>query len=79
MANVVVKADSATPNLVKIISHEYINQGGGGGGTFSINTATDVDTSNIEDQSILIWNASTSKYELEAFTAIAIDAGVMFE
>ena len=81
MANVVVQADVATPNVVKVIqtgiAASNIVQSTETRGTITINTATDVDSSSAPNDSLLIWNSSTSRYELKAFTDLAFDAGTM--
>ena len=68
MANVVVQVDAATPNVVQVVQTE---------GHFTVNAATDVDSSSAANNSLLIWNANTSRYELQAFTDLAFDAGLM--
>ena len=81
MANVVVQAAAATPNVVKIVqagvAASNIVQATETRGTITINAAVDVDSSAAPNDSLLIWNASTSRYELRAFTDLPIDAGTM--
>ena len=81
MANVVVQAAAATPNVVKIVqagvAASNIVQSTETRGTITINAAVDVDSSAAPNDSLLIWNASTSRYELRAFTDLPIDAGTM--
>ena len=81
MANVVVQSDAATPNVVKVvqpgIAASSVVQSIETRGTISLNAATDVDSSLATNNSLLIWNASTSRYELQAFTDLPIDAGTM--
>ena len=81
MANVVVQAADATPNVVKVtqpgIAASNVVQTTETRGTISLNAATDVDSSLATNNSLLIWNASTSRYELRAFTDLPIDAGTM--
>ena len=81
MANVVVQAAASTPNVVKVvqpgIAASNVVQTTETRGTISLNAATDVDSSLATNNSLLIWNASTSRYELQAFTDLPIDAGTM--
>ena len=81
MANVVVQAAAATPNVVKVvqagIAASNIVQITETRGTITVNAATDVDSSSAPNNSLLIWNANTSRYELQAFTDLPIDAGTM--
>ena len=81
MANVVVQAAAATPNVVKVvqagIAASNIVQITETRGTITINAATDVDSSAATNNSLLIWNSNTSRYELQAFTDLPIDAGTM--
>ena len=81
MANVVVQSDAATPNVVKVvqpgIAASSVVQSIETRGTISLNAATDVDSSSAPNDSLLIWNANTSRYELQAFTDLAFDAGLM--
>ena len=81
MANVVVQADVATPNVVKVvqagIAASAVVQSNEARGTITINTATDVDSSSIPNNSLLIWNANVSRYELKALADLAFDAGTM--
>ena len=46
-------------------------------GTITVNAAVDVDSSSAPNDSLLIWNANTSRYELRAFTDLPVDAGTM--
>ena len=81
MANVVVQAASDVSSVVKVvqagISASAVVQSTETRGTITINTATDVDSSSAPNNSLLIWNANTSRYELQAFTDLPIDAGTM--
>ena len=81
MANVVVQAAAATPNVVQItqpgIAASNIVRSSETRGTITLNTATDVDSSAAPNNSLLIWNSNTSRYELQAFTDLPIDAGTM--
>ena len=81
MANVVVQAAAATPNVVQVthpgIAASNIVRSTETRGTITVNAAVDVDSSSAPDQSILIWNTSTSRYELQAFSNMGIDAGTM--
>ena len=81
MANVVVQASAATPNVVKVvqagIAASNIVQITETRGTITVNAATDVDSSSAPDNSLLVWNTGTSRYELQAFTDLAFDAGLM--
>ena len=81
MANVVVQAAAATPNVVQItqpgIAASNIVQVTETRGTITLNAATDVDSSSAPNNSLLVWNTSTSRYELQAFTDLAFDAGLM--
>ena len=81
MANVVVQAASATPNVVKVvqagIAASNVVQSIETRGTITINTATDVDSSSAPNNSLLVWNSGVSRYELKAFTDLAFDAGLM--
>ena len=81
MANVVVQAAAATPNVVQVtqpgIAASNIVRSSETRGTITLNTATDVDSSTAPNNSLLIWNANTSRYELQAFTDLPIDAGTM--
>ena len=81
MANVVVQSDAATPNVVKVvqpgIAASSVVQSIETRGTISLNAATDVDSSASTNNSLLIWNSNTSRYELQAFTDLPIDAGTM--
>ena len=81
MANVVVQAAAATPNVVKVvqagIAASNVVQSTETRGTITINTATDVDSSSAPNNSLLVWNSGVSRYELKAFTGLAFDAGTM--
>ena len=81
MANVVVQAAASTPNVVKVIqpgiAASNVVQTTETRGTISLNAATDVDSSLATNNSLLIWNVNTSRYELQAFTDLPIDAGTM--
>ena len=81
MANLVVQAASDVSSVVKVvqagIAASNIVQSTETRGTITINTATDVDSSSAPNNSLLIWNANTSRYELQAFTDLPIDAGTM--
>ena len=81
MANVVVQAAAATPNVVKVvqagIAASNVVQITETRGTITLNAATDVDSTSASNNSLLIWNANTSRYELQAFTDLPIDAGTM--
>ena len=81
MANVVVQAAAATPNVVKVtqpgIAASNIVQVTETRGTITLNAAVDVDSTSAPNNSLLIWNSNTSRYELQAFTDLPIDAGTM--
>ena len=81
MANLVVQAASDVSSVVKVvqagISASAVVQSTETRGTITINTATDVDSSSAANNSLLIWNTNTSRYELQAFTDLAFDAGLM--
>ena len=81
MANVVVQAAAATPNVVQVtqpgIAASNIVRSSETRGTITLNTATDVDSTSAPNNSLLIWNANTSRYELRAFTDLPVDAGTM--
>ena len=81
MANVVVQAAAATPNVIKVtqpgIAASNVVQITEKRGTITLNAATDVDSSSAPNNSLLVWNTSTSRYELQAFTDLAFDAGTM--
>ena len=80
MANVVVGAAPAT-NIVQVTqtgtSSSSVVQSTETRGTITVNAAVDVDSSDAPNDSLLIWNSSTSRYELRAFTDLAFDAGTM--
>ena len=81
MANVVVQAAAATPNVVQVVqpgvAASNVVQSTETRGTITINAAVDVDSTLAPNDSLLIWNSSTSRYELRAFTDLPIDAGTM--
>ena len=81
MANVVVQAAAGTPNVIKVttasVAGTTIVRSTETRGTITLNTATDVDSTSAPNNSLLIWNANTSRYELQAFTDLPIDAGSM--
>ena len=81
MANVVVQAAAAAPNVIKVvqpgIAASNVVQSVETRGTITVNAAVDVDSSSAPNDSLLIWNANTSRYELQAFTDLPIDAGTM--
>ena len=81
MANLVVSAAAGTPNVVQVvqagISASAVVQSTETRGTITINAAVDVDSTSAPNNSLLIWNSNTSRYELQAFTDLPIDAGTM--
>ena len=81
MANVVVQAAASAPNVIKVIqpgiAASNVVQSVETRGTITVNAAVDVDSSSAPNDSLLIWNANTSRYELQAFTDLPIDAGSM--
>tara|TARA_B110001454_G_scaffold19198_1_gene17764 strand:- start:190 stop:435 length:246 start_codon:yes stop_codon:yes gene_type:complete len=81
MPNVVVQAAVGSPNVVKVvqagIAASAVVQSNEARGTITVNAAVDVDSSSAPNDSLLIWNSSTSRYELKAFTDLAFDAGTM--
>jgi hypothetical protein len=81
MANVVVQAAPSTPNVVKVVqpgvAASNVVQITETRGTITLNAAVDVDSSAAPNDSLLIWNTNTSRYELKAFTDLAFDAGTM--
>ena len=81
MANVVVQAAASAPNVIKVIqpgiAASNVVQSVETRGTITINAAVDVDSSSAPNDSLLIWNANTSRYELRAFTDLPVDAGTM--
>jgi hypothetical protein len=81
MPNVVVQASVGSPNVVKVvqagIAGSAVVQSNEARGTITVNAAVDVDSSSAPNDSLLIWNSSTSRYELKAFTDLAFDAGTM--
>ena len=81
MANVVVQAAAGTPNVVKVtqagVAASAVVRSTEVRGTITVNAAVDVDSSTAPNDSLLIWNSSTSRYELKAFTDLAFDAGTM--
>ena len=81
MANVVVQAAAGTPNVIQVvqagIAASNVVQSTETRGTITVNAAVDVDSTSAPNNSLLIWNANTSRYELQAFTDLPIDAGTM--
>tara|TARA_Y100000310_G_scaffold322227_1_gene381028 strand:- start:1405 stop:1650 length:246 start_codon:yes stop_codon:yes gene_type:complete len=81
MANVVVAATADQPNVIKVtqagISASAVVQSTETRGTITVNAAVDVDSSVAPNDSLLIWNSNTSRYELKAFTDLTFDAGTM--
>ena len=81
MANVVVQAAASAPNVIKLIQPGIAAsndvQSVETRGTITVNAAVDVDSSSAPNDSLLIWNANTSRYELRAFTDLPVDAGTM--
>ena len=81
MANVVVQAAAGTPNVVQVvqagIAASNVVQSTETRGTITVNAAVDVDSTSAPNNSLLIWNANTSRYELRAFTDFPVDAGTM--
>jgi hypothetical protein len=81
MANVVVQAAASTPNVVQVVqpgvAASNVVQSTETRGTITVNAAVDVDSTLAPNDSLLIWNSSTSRYELRAFTDLPIDAGTM--
>ncbi len=81
MANVVVQAAASAPNVIKVIqpgiAASNVVQSVETRGTITVNAAVDVDSSSAPNDSLLIWNANTSRYELRAFTDLPVDAGTM--
>ena len=81
MANVVVQAAAGTPNVVQVvqagIAASNVVQSTETRGTITVNAAVDVDSTSAPNNSLLIWNANTSRYELRAFTDLPVDAGTM--
>ena len=81
MANVVVQAAASAPNVIKVIqpgiAASNVVQSTETRGTITVNAAVDVDSTLAPNDSLLIWNSSTSRYELRAFTDLPIDAGTM--
>ena len=80
MANVVVGAAAAT-NVVQVTQTGFessnVVQSTETRGTITVNAAVDVDSSSAPNNSLLIWNANTTRYELRAFTDLPIDAGTV--
>ena len=80
MANVVVGAAPAT-NVVQVTQTGFessnVVQSTETRGTITVNAAVDVDSTLAPNDSLLIWNSNTSRYELKAFTDLAFDAGTM--
>ena len=81
MANVVVQAAAGSPNVVKVtqagVAASAVVRSTEIRGTITVNAAVDVDSSSAPNDSLLIWNSNTSRYELKAFTDLAFDAGTM--
>ena len=81
MANVVVQAAASPPNVVQVVqpgvAASNVVQSTETRGTITVNAAVDVDSTLAPNDSLLIWNSSTSRYELRAFTDLPIDAGTM--
>ena len=81
MANLVVQAASDVSSVVKVvqagIAASNVVQSTETRGTITLNAATDVDSSSAPNNSLLIWNANTSRYELQAFTDLPIDGGTI--
>jgi len=81
MANVVVQAAAATPNVVKVVqagvAASNVVQITETRGTITVNAAVDVDSSAAPNDALLVWNANTTRYELRAFTDLPIDAGTV--
>jgi hypothetical protein len=90
MANVIIKKDFTgdTSDVIKVSSDSggvvKSTTSGDPAGTISVTSALvgtnindmgDVDISNIVDESILLWNASTSKYVATAWGSMTIDGG----
>ena len=81
MANVVVQAAASSPNVIKVtqagIAASQVVRATEIRGPITVNAAVDVDSSLAPNDSLLIWNSSTSRYELKAYTDLAFDAGTM--
>ena len=90
MANVIIKKDFTgdTSDVIKVSSDSggvvKSTTSGDPAGTISvtstlvgtnINDMGDVDISNLVDESILLWNATTSKYVATAWGSMTIDGG----
>ena len=90
MANVIVKKQFSadTSDVIKVSSDSggvvKSTTSGDPAGTISVTSALvgtnindmgDVDISNIVDESILLWNATTSKYVATAWGSMTIDGG----
>ena len=90
MANVIIKKDfsGGTSDVIKVSSDSggvvKSTTSGDPAGTISVTSALvgtnindmgDVDISNLVDESILLWNASTSKYVATAWGSMTIDGG----
>ena len=90
MANLVVKKDFTgdTSDVIKVSSDSggvvKSTTSGDPAGTINItstligtniNDMGDVDISNLVDESILLWNATTSKYVATAWGSMTIDGG----
>ena len=80
MANVVVGAAAAT-NVVQVTQTGFessnVVQSTETRGTITVNAAVDVDSSAAPNDALLVWNSSTTRYELRAFTDLPIDAGTI--
>ena len=81
MANGFVQAAAGSPNVIKVtqagIAASQVVRSTEIRGTITVNAAVDVDSSLAPNDSLLIWNSSTSRYELKAYTDLAFDAGTM--
>ena len=81
MANVVVQAAAGSPNVIKVtqpgIAASQVVRSTEVRGTITVNAAVDVDSSSAPNDSLLIWNANTTRYELRAFGDLPIDGGTI--
>ena len=90
MANVIIKKDFTgdTSDVIKVSSDSggVVKSTTSGDPTGSINVTStligtnindmgDVDITNLVDESILLWNATTSKYVATAWGSMTIDGG----
>ena len=90
MANVIIKKDFTgdTSDVIKVSSDSggvvKSTTSGDPAGTISVTSALagtnindmgDVDITNLVDESILLWNATTSKYVATAWGSMTIDGG----